>query len=335
MKYSPGFPNFIGMGEKAQAHVFYFLLLTLSSFSMQAQTVIPLYEGEIPNARPVPDREYSWIERDSVLIVSRVSRPTLTIFLPDREKATGAAVIICPGGGYTNLAMGYEGTDVALRFNRSGIAAFVLKYRIPDSSTMIHKEIGPLQDAQRAILVVRSRAGEWSIDPRRIGIMGFSAGGHLAATAGTHFQKDYIPNPEHISLRPDFMMLIYPVISFRSPIAHAGSSNYLIGPFPSEEKINEFSNDEQVTDQTPPAFLVHAKDDDAVPYANSSRFADACKKHHVPVEVYFYKKGGHGFGMTNNTSNQLWMDLGILWLDQEHLLRQGEASKEFHGTTYP
>jgi acetyl esterase/lipase len=309
------------MGGKALAYIFHILLLIFSFLSMQAQTVIPLYRDEIPNARPAPDREYSWIERDSVLIVSRVSRPTLTIFLPPKEKATGTAVIICPGGGYTNLAMGYEGTDVALCFNRSGIAAFVLKYRIPDSSTMIHKEIGPLQDAQRAILVVRSRAGEWGIDPHRIGIMGFSAGGHLAATAGTHFQKDYVPNPDHVSLRPDFMMLIYPVISFRSPVAHSGSSNNLLGRFPTEEKITEFSNEEQVTDQTPPSFLVHAKDDDAVPYANSTWFAEACRKHHVPVEVYLYEKGGHGFGMINKTSHQLWMDLGIHWLGQEHLLR--------------
>jgi acetyl esterase/lipase len=317
----PGFPNFIRMGEKASAHVFCSLLLSLSFLFMQAQTVIPLYEGEIPNARPAPDREYSRFERDSVLIVSRVSRPTLTLFFPPKEKATGAAVIICPGGGYTNLAMGYEGVDVALRFNKSGIAAFVLKYRIPDSSTMILKEIGPLQDAQRAILVVRSRAREWGINPHRIGILGFSAGGHLAATAGTHFQKAYISNPDQISLRPDFMMLIYPVISFRPPIAHMGSVNNLIGPDPSEEKIKEFSNEEQVTDQTPPTFLVHAKDDDAVPYANSIWFAETCKNHHVPVEVYLYEKGGHGFGMTNQTSSQLWMDLGIRWLDQEQLLR--------------
>ncbi|MEJ0080356.1 MAG: alpha/beta hydrolase [Puia sp.] len=258
---------------------------------MQAQKVIALYDGAIPNSKPAPDRENSRYERDSILIVSKVSRPSLTVFLPSKGKATGMAVIICPGGGYTNLAMGYEGTDVALRFNQSGIAAFVLKYRIPDTSTMMNKQIGPLQDAQRAIQLVRSRAVEWGIDPARIGIMGFSAGGHLAATAGTHFQKNYISNPNQISLRPDFMILIYPVISFRTPIAHMGSANNLVGPDPSPESIKEFSNEEHVTRQTPPAFLVHAKDDDAVPYENSEWFVKACELHHVPVEVYYLKRG--------------------------------------------
>ena len=315
MKYCGGLPNFNPMEKKLPASVFCGLLIIFSSLTMQAQTVIPLYAGEIPNGRPGPDREHSWYERDSILIVSRVSRPTLTIFLPKKERATGEAVIICPGGGYTNLAMGYEGTEVAQRFNQSGIAAFVLKYRIPDTSTMYHKEIGPLQDAQRAIQILRSRAREWGINPHRIGIMGFSAGGHLAATAGTHFQKDYIPNPDKISLRPDFLLLIYPVISFRPPIAHMGSRENLIGPEPTEAMIKDFSNEEQVRVQGPPAYLVHARDDDAVPYANSMVFTAACKKQGVPVEVYLYEKGGHGFGMNNKTSPQLWMNLCIAWLE--------------------
>lgn len=301
-----------------------YLLYASSLFSfhmVRAQSVIPLYEGVIPSARPAPDREYSRYERDSVLIVSKVSRPTLTIFLPAKDKATGAAVIICPGGGYTNLAMGYEGTEVALRFNASGIAAFVLKYRIPDDSFMTHKEYAPLQDAQRALQLVRSKAVQWGIDPARTGIMGFSAGGHLAATAGTHFAKDWIPNPDHITLRPDFLILIYPVISFQKPIAHVGSLENLLGSGASPEKIKEFSNEEQVTDRTPPAYLVHAMDDDAVPYMNSVLFAEALKKHHIPVEVYLYDHGGHGFGMKNKTSNVAWMDLCIKWLDHEHFLR--------------
>ena len=194
--------------------------------------MIPLYIGRFPipewlKRRKFPDRTRQYPDR------YKVSRPSLTIFLPPKEKATGAAVIICPGGGYANLAMGYEGTDVARRFNESGIAAFVLKYRIPNDSTMIDKEIGPLQDAQRALLLVRSRADEWGIDSNRIGIMGFSAGGHLASTAGTHFQKNYIANPDHITLRPDFMILIYPVISFNTPIAHMGSEQNLLGHHPS------------------------------------------------------------------------------------------------------
>lgn len=276
--------------------------------------MIPLYDQEIPNSRVVVNEEYSRIEPGNILIVSKVSRPSLTIFLAPKAKATGAAVIICPGGGYTNLAMGYEGTEVAQRFNESGISAFVLKYRIPNDETMIHKEIGPLQDAQRALLLVRSRAAEWGIDSKRIGIMGFSAGGHLAATAGTHFQRNYIDNPLRVSLRPDFMLLIYPVISFKSPIAHMGSAHNLLGPKPTKEQIDEFSNEMQVTDLTPPAFLVHAKDDNVVPYANSLVFAGALKNHHIPAKIFLYEQGGHGFGMTNNTSSKRWMDLCIEWI---------------------
>ena len=283
--------------------------------------MIPLYDNEIPNSRLVVNEEYSRIEPDNILIVYEISRPSLTIFLAPKEKATGAAVIICPGGGYINLAMGYEGTEVAQRFNESGITAFVLKYRIPNDGTMINKEIGPLQDAQRALLLLRTRAGEWGIDPKRIGIMGFSAGGHLAATAGTHFEINYIDNPNHISLRPDFMILIYPVISFKIPIAHMGSVHNLLGPNPSAEKINEFSNEMHVTDFTPPAFLVHAKDDNAVPYANSMVFAEALKNHHIPVKVYLYEQGGHGFGMTNKTSNQSWMDLCIEWIRKQRFVK--------------
>ena len=293
------------------------LFWTFSFYPMQAQTVIPLYGDHIPNSRRVADEENSRYERDSVLIVSKVSRPTLSVYLPPKGKETGAAVIICPGGGYINLAMGYEGTEVAERFNKSGIAAFVLKYRIPDDHTMVHKEIGPLQDAQRALLVLRTRAAEWRIDPKRIGIMGFSAGGHLASTAGTHFENDVITNPDHISLRPDFMILIYPVISFTQAIGHAGSALNLLGKNPLPEKIKEYSNEMQVTDQTPPAFIVHAKDDNTVPYANSLEFTDSLKKHHVPVELFLYDQGGHGFGMNNGTSHDSWMDRCIAWLKRE------------------
>jgi acetyl esterase/lipase len=185
---------------------------------------------------------------------------------------------------------------------------------------MVHKEIGPLQDAQRAIQIVRSRAEDWGIKRNHIGIMGFSAGGHLASTAGTHFGKDYIPNPGHLSLRPDFLILIYPVISFDKSIAHLGSANNLLGMHPTPETLKEFSNEEQVSDQTPPTFLVHAQDDNTVPFQNSMVFAEALKNHHIPVEVFLYEQGGHGFGMNNQTSKKSWMDLSIQWLNREHLL---------------
>jgi acetyl esterase/lipase len=279
-----------------------------------------LYPGEIPNSKPGPDLETSEYTGDSILIIGKVSRPTLTIYLPPKEKATGAAVVICPGGGYWIVAAGHEGSDVAKRLNESGIAAFVLKYRIPDSSTMIHKEIGPLQDAQRAIQIVREHAAEWGLDEHRIGIMGFSAGGHLASTAGTHFKTSYIDNPKHINLRPDFMILIYPVISFTDRIGHIGSRDQLLGKHPAPEKIREFSNEMQVTDQTPPAFLAQAKDDDAVPFSNSVSFADSLKKHGVPEKVFLFEKGGHGFGLINKTSKVRWMDICLEWLKQNRLI---------------
>jgi acetyl esterase/lipase len=303
------------MAKNSCAVCLFCLLTFIFPMTTLSQKVIPLYDGEIPNARPAPDQEYQWWETDSIEIISKVTKPTLTIYLPKKEKTIRAAVIICPGGGYVNLAVSHEGADVARRFADSGIAAFVLKYRIPDDSTMIDKEIGPLQDAQRAILTVRSRAGEWGIDPHRIGIMGFSAGGHLASTAGTHFEKNYIDNPRHISLRPDFMLLIYPVISFDSAIAHMGSMHNLIGPHPASLKIDEYSGEKQVTDATPPAFLVHAKDDNVVPYTNSIVFEKALKKHHIPVEVFLYDQGGHGFGMKNKSSTKDWMKRCIQWLE--------------------
>ena len=298
-----------------------FCISTFAFSNLKAQTVVPLYEGAIPNSKPSVNRETSAINSDGVLIISHVSQPSLTIFLPQKENAAGAAVIICPGGSYGVLAAGHEGTDVARLFADSGIAAFVLKYRLPDDSTMVNKEIGPLQDAQRAIQIVRSRAKEWGVHPDRIGIMGFSAGGHLASTAGTHFQKNYVSNPDHISLRPDFMILVYPVISFNDSIGHAGSKHNLLGNTPSPEKIMEYSNELQVTDQTPPAFLVHAKDDTGVPYANSTEFAGALKNHHIKEEVYLYEHGGHGFGMINKTSSQRWTDFCMVWLHKEHFLR--------------
>jgi acetyl esterase/lipase len=194
-----------------------------------------------------------------------------------------------------------------------GIAAFVLKYRIPNDQIMINKEIGPVQDAQRALQVVRENARKWGIKKNKIGIMGFSAGGHLASTAGTHYQNTYIDNPKGTSLRPDFMILVYPVISFNDSIGHKGSYENLLGKNATPEKIREYSNETQVTPQTPPTFLVHAKDD-GVKVENSLVFAEALKKNGVPVDMYLYESGGHGYGMYNKSSPVLWMDLVQQWM---------------------
>jgi acetyl esterase/lipase len=213
-----------------------------------------------------------------------------------------------------HLAMTHEGTDVAAWLNGLGITAFVLKYRLPSDETMVEKAIGPLQDAQRAILVVRQRAAEWGVDPGKVGILGFSAGGHLASTAGTHFATPVIANQENISLRPDFMVLLYPVISFDDSTGHRGSRDNLIGKNPPAAMIQQYSNQLRVTDQTPPTFLVHAEDDKTVPVINSVHFYEALLRHHVPAEMHLYPAGGHGFGMWNKTTGDQWPDRLKNWL---------------------
>jgi acetyl esterase/lipase len=293
------------------------LLFIYSNFYMMSfsQTIIPLYSDAIPNSKPSANEETSTYEGENkILIVHNVSRPSLTVFLPPKEKANGTAVIICPGGGYSILAASHEGYDVAKKFNDWGFAAFVLKYRIPDEKTMVNKEIGPLQDAQRAIQMVREKAKEWGINPNKIGIMGFSAGGHLASTAGTHFNKAVIENKNKTSVRPDFMILIYPVISFSDSIGHIGSRDNLLGKNPSAEKIKEYSNELQITMNTPPAFLVHAGNDDAVKVENSIDFYEAEQKNNIPAELHIYPKGGHGFGMNNPTTKDQWMERLKNWL---------------------
>ncbi len=285
-------------------------LFTFFSLHLMAQHSIPLYDGPVTNSKPTPDLETSET-KDSILRIAKISRPVITAYLP--EKPNGTAIIICPGGGYWIEAAGHEGADVARKFNEAGITAFVLKYRIPDTATMINREIGPLQDAQRAIQLVRENAKKYGVKTDRIGLMGFSAGGHLAATAGTHFAHDYIHNPKKTSLRPDFMILVYPVISFTDSIGHIGSRDQLLGKHPSEEKIREYSNELQVTDKTPPSFLVQAKDD-PINVKNSTVFAAALKAHHVPYDIYLYEHGGHGYGMNNKTSAVKWMDLAEDWM---------------------
>ena len=302
------------------------ITLILTAFALLAQQAISqqtinLYEGKIPNSRPVADEE-KWEETDGIMRVSKISRPTLTPFLPPKEKANGTAVIICPGGGYSINAISHEGTDVAKKLNEWGVTVFVLKYRIPNDATMENREIGPLQDAQRAIQLVRSRASDWNLNPERIGIMGFSAGGHLASTAGTHFSKAVIDNPQNISLRPDFMILVYPVISFKDDIGHMGSRNQLIGKTPTAEKTMEYSNDLQVTGQTSPAFLIHASDDGSVRSENSILFYQALIRNKVKAELHIYQGGGHGFGMNNKTTADSWVERLQNWMNANGWLKK-------------
>ena len=229
------------------------------------------------------------------------------------------SIIICPGGGYSRLAIDHEGVEVAKALNLKGITAFVLKYRLPNDTIMSDKTIGPLQDAQQAIRTVRKQAAAWGLNPNKIGIMGFSAGGHLAATAATHFNFVADPtNKDTTSVRPDFVILIYPVISFNDSILHPGSRNNLIGKNPPAEFVKQFSNELQVTKNSPPAFLVHTADDATVPVANSIRYYQACIDHKVPAEMHLYPKGGHGFGMHNKTTADKWFDRLLNWINTLH-----------------
>ncbi len=247
-----------------------------------------------------------------------VDIPTLTPFLPPKEKATGAAIIVCPGGGYTHLAE-HEGRPVAEWLNSIGITAFVLKYRLGPR----YHHPAPLQDAARAIRTVRSRAKEWGLDPDRIGILGFSAGGHLAATAGTHFDAgklDATDVIERVSSRPNLMILIYPVITMREQ-GHAGSKKNLLGDAPSAELVALLSNEEHVTKETPPTFLVHTANDATVPVENSLLFVAALRKAGVPFELHLYERGAHGFGLgTKDLILATWPGHCADWLRQHGFL---------------
>lgn len=297
------------------------LLLTLNCamLTAQAQTVIPLYDGAIPNNKASvvasldSETKEGGSKNDGFLRLRNITMPSITVY--KAEKPNGMAVIICPGGGYYILAASHEGSDVAKRFNEMGVTAFVLKYRLPTTPDLLeNKEIGSLMDAQRAIQLVRAKAKEFEVNPAKIGIMGFSAGGHVAATAATHFTSPVVAGAKPAEVRPDFAILGYPVVSFRAEIAHGGSRDALLGKDAPKSKIDYYSNELQVTPQTPPTFLVHAADDGAVPVENAIEFMLACKRNKVPVELHIYPKGGHGFGMNNPTTTDKWMERVENWM---------------------
>lgn len=291
------------------------------SFSIStAQTIIPLYK-EVPNSKAdVNYKEKADTGKDGVIRISKVSIPDIAIFKAPNSSRKNTVVVICPGGGYSILAYNLEGTTVAKILNSWGVTAVVLKYRLPDDAIMKDKSIGPLQDAQRALQYVREHADELNINPVKVGIMGFSAGGHLASTTSTHFEKSYIDNPKNISLRPDFSILGYPVISMTDSLAHMGSRQNLIGKNPSSEVIKEFSNELHVTKNTPPTFLVLAGDDHGVNAENSIKYYEALIKNKVPAEMHIFQNGGHGFGTRLLEGKDNWMDLLKVWMGHNGLL---------------
>ncbi len=268
--------------------------------------------GEPAIDGPMPPEETT--DRGHIRLVST---PTLTVYLPDPENANGTAIVVCPGGGYGILAMNHEGHDVARWLNDHGIAACVLKYRHAP-----YRHPVPIHDAQRAMRLVRLHAADWGIDPHRVGILGFSAGGHLASTVATHFDHGD-PNAdapaERRSCRPDFAVLGYPVIAMTGEYAHGGSRHNLLGPDPSDERLADLNNHEQVDEHTPPTFLFHARDDRAVPIENSEMFLAALQDAGIPGALAEQPTGGHGFGLGDVNDPDGWPMKLLAWLEAQGL----------------
>lgn len=290
-----------------------FMMITSICLS---QEILPLWPEKMPNYQETGDIESA--KKDEILWIQNVQEPSLEIFLPTKRNSTGRAVVICPGGGYSGLAYDWEGSDIAKWFNSKGIAAFVLKYRLPQSKSVNTSFEAPLQDAQRALKLVRSNAKKWNLNEEQIGIMGFSAGGHLASTLGTHFEstKGFEQDPlNNISARPDFMVLIYPVITMDTTYTHSGSRNNLLGKNPDKELVEFYSNELQVTENTPPTFLLHSTDDKAVPVMNSLLFYQALVEKEIYSEMHIFPTGGHGYALaTGKGALEKWPDLLHAWL---------------------
>ncbi|MFV5695237.1 alpha/beta hydrolase fold domain-containing protein [Flavobacterium sp. LB3P122] len=257
--------------------------------------------------------------------IRKVTEPTLKVFLADNNNSKNTAVIICPGGGYALLSHEKEGDKVAEWFQSIGVSAFVLKYRLPSDVIMKDKTIGPLQDAQEAVRVLRRNADTWHLDASKIGIMGFSAGGHLAATLSTHYADNVYDSKDNISARPDFSILIYPVISMENGITHNGSKESLLGKNTSSELVAKYSNEKHVDSNTPKAFLAHATDDKAVPVENSINYYMALKQNKVPTEMHLYENGGHGFGLGTTGTNKDWPKACEKWLASNGLIPKADG----------
>jgi len=286
------------------------LLLTTATLTAQYQ---PLYKT-IPNQKPVVNRESDTVIDKGILIVRNISEPAYRYFRVKEDGVKRPCVIICPGGGYSIAAAGHEGTDVARYLNSIGINALVLKYRMPNDANQPDKTIAPLQDVQRAMYLTRTNAAAWGIDAGKIGVMGFSAGAHLAASLATHYADVKIPMEQTVSLRPDFQVLLYPVISM-TDIGHRGSRDNLLGKTPTETQIRYYSNEQQVNSVSPPAFIVHANDDKVVPVQNALLYYKALRDQKVEAKLLLFDKGGHGFGMQNPEEKVQWPEQMKIWLE--------------------
>src|SRR5665213_3376922 len=289
----------------------YFIGVCLFPFAVQAQRIINLYPGSIPNSKQTELKDIP--ENPDEGLIRRVITPTLQMYLPAKDKASGTAIVICPGGGYSVIVYGGEGVLTAKAFAEKGVAAFVLKYRLPNDSFQVNKTIAPLQDAQQAIKMVRDSALVWGIDANKVGIMGFSAGGHVASTEATHFNKALIENNSNTNLRPDFQILVYPVISMQNSLTHKVSRRQLLGTNPSKETIDLYSNELQVNKNSPLAYITQAADDKVVYVDNSIIYFETLRHNNVPVEMHIYQKGNHGFVFRHPG----WMEPLFEWM-QSH-----------------
>lgn len=294
----------------------YVIIFIMATTSFSQSNEFEIWKNGIPNS--INNRDYQEIYENEIVKISKVTNPTLTVFIPENPNRT--SVIICPGGGYAYLSIDKEGYKPAQWFNSLGITAFVLKYRLPSDDIMENKSVGPLQDAQESVRLIRRNASKWNLNPDKIGIIGFSAGGHLAATLSTQYDEKTYQAQDTTSAKPNFSMLIYPVISMTDEIVHKGSRNKLLGKNSSSELNDKYSPEKQVNAQTPPAFLVHALDDGGVSFENSMVYLAALKKHNVPAEMHIYESGGHGFGLGNKGASQFWTEACLKWLQLSKII---------------
>ena len=284
-----------------------FILLSILFFMQitSAQEKILLYPNGPAESNGITEEE-QFLRKDFMV---KISEPRMYVYPASKENNSGCAVLICPGGGYTGVSVIKEGEEIAQWFNKIGVSAFVLYYRMPNG----HHDI-PLKDAQTALDIIHQRVKQWSIDPQKIGIMGFSAGGHLASTVGTHFTTK--------NNRPAFMILGYPVITMKADVTHKGSRTNLLGRDPEDAMLTRYSNELQVTKKTPPTFIFHAQDDKSVPILNSQLFAGALKANGVPVELYTFPEGGHGIGMRpTNPEADKWPEMLQKWMKSRKLIK--------------
>lgn len=309
----------IKTGQKVKTIYISLIAFFLGYYVYSQDTILPLWPADaVPNR--IDSHEEEVLEKGAIQRISYVQYPQIEVYLPSEANSTGRAMLIFPGGGYQILAYDWEGSDIAKFLNSKGIAGIVVKYRLPISKSLKNNQFVPLQDAQRAMRLVRYMAKTWNIDDKKIGIIGFSAGGHLASTLGTHFDDEVykdVDGADLLSARPDFMALVYPVISFSASSVHSGSKKALLGDEPDSESITYFSNELQVTENTPPTILFHAADDKTVPPENSLLFFQALNQKGVPAELHIYPEGGHGFSLaTKNRSLSRWTQHLHEWMLQ-------------------